>query len=97
MNRISFALPLVILAACSPIDTQPAQITPALPDVGTDTCGARDHAGLLRQPVTTLHRRAILKPVRVIRPDSAVTMDYLEHRVNFYLDDADTVQAIACG
>lgn len=97
MKRFFWMIPAVSLWACAPIDPQPPQITPALPDVGADTCGARSHALLIGQPMTALHRTAILKPVRVIRPDTMVTMDYLEHRVNIYLDANDRIEAISCG
>jgi hypothetical protein len=37
------------------------------------------------------------QPVRVIPPNSAVTMDYRPERINFDLDAADRISAVRCG
>lgn len=37
------------------------------------------------------------RPLRVIRPGDAVTMDYSEHRINLNLDARDIVASVTCG
>ncbi|MEO1704828.1 MAG: I78 family peptidase inhibitor [Pseudomonadota bacterium] len=39
----------------------------------------------------------MLGPVRVIRPGTAVTMDFIATRLNIFLDDTDTVTRVSCG
>lgn len=97
-NVVLYLIALGGLMACTPIATTPnVGIYPTLPLAGADTCGAHAHKALLDQPVVAMEKHLILKPVRVIRPDTQVTMDFIEKRVNFYLDKNDRIVSIACG
>ena len=80
----------VALAACTTAE-------PPLPPQLEDTCGARDFADLIGQEATALERRLLLGPVRVIRPGDAVTLDFRPDRVNFKIDENETIQAVDCG
>jgi hypothetical protein len=101
MRPILVLSTLLALAACAPQGpgtpgaAPPAG--PALPDPGADSCGAAARAALIGQPATALERVYILGPVRVIRPGDAVTMDFVERRINFDLDAADRIVRIFCG
>ena len=81
---------LIVLAGCTAAD-------PPLPPQLEDTCGATAFATLIGQNATALERVLLLGPVRVIRPGDAVTMDFRPDRVNFKIDDNETIQAIDCG
>ena len=70
-----------LLAACG--GPLPPPDRPAAPTGAADTCGGAPYAGLVGQDATTLERVYILRQVRVIRPDTAVTMDYRPERLNF--------------
>lgn len=85
------ALPLVLLACVEP-DT--ASIAP-LP-IET-TCGAADLQDLVGQPATRLQTMRFAGPVRIIRPDMAVTMDFVAERLNIYIDAAEMIAAVRCG
>ena len=92
---------LLALSACAPTAPgTPGAVPPAgpaLPAPGADTCGAAARAALIGQPATALERIYILGPVRVIRPGDAVTMDFVERRINFDLDATDRIVRIFCG
>lgn len=85
------------LAACAPIINETTGVYPKLPLAGTDTCGARKHADSLGQDITVLETQFVRQPVRMIRPDTMVTTDFIENRLNFYLNDKDQIESIACG
>jgi hypothetical protein len=84
------------LAACAPTEVPPDP-GPVVPVEAEDTCGATPFARLIGQDATALERELILRQVRVIRPDMAVTMDYSEGRINFEVDDANLITRIFCG
>jgi len=82
---------LLALAAC----TQTPQ--PTLPPQMEDTCGAARYENLIGQDATALERVLILSQVRVIRPDTMITMDFRPERINFRIDDAEIIFRIDCG
>ena len=81
---------LLLCAACTPS-------APPVPEGVNDTCNAAAYAGLIGQRDTALERVLILAPVRVVRPNTAVTMDFLADRINFIIDEANTIARIQCG
>ncbi len=101
-GALVLALPLA-LAACDPASVAPGgpgsepPILPALPPPDQDTCDANRYVSQIGQPATSLERLMILGPVRVIRPDTAVTMDFREDRINFYVDGSGLITNILCG
>jgi hypothetical protein len=36
-------------------------------------------------------------PMRLIRPDMAVTMDYVPERLNIFMSAADVIESVSCG
>ena len=87
MKHLAF---LLFCVACSPTND-------VLPSVENDTCNATAYAGLIGQPDTDLERVLILGAVRVIRPDSVVTTDFLAERINFIIDETSSISAVQCG
>ncbi len=87
MKRI---IAFIVLAGC-------AATTQTLPVQGADTCGAAAYGTLIGQDATALERVLLLGPVRVIRPNDAVTMDFLPARINFIIGEDETIQRINCG
>ena len=77
------ALPL--LAGC--VVTEPAP----------DTCGAAAYQYLVGKPGVLLDGMRFSQDVRVIQPDTAVTMDYRGDRLNFWLNAVDQVERVTCG
>jgi len=83
---------LIMLAAC-----QTMAVLPALPSAEQDTCNAAQYSSLIGAHATDLERTLILQPVRVIRPDSLVTMDFLPTRLNFHINGRNEIARISCG
>ncbi|MEL7181635.1 MAG: I78 family peptidase inhibitor [Pseudomonadota bacterium] len=81
---------LIALAGCTAAE-------PPLPPQLEDTCGARQFADLIGQDATSLERVLLLGPVRVIRPGDAVTRDFRVERINFMIDENETIRSIDCG
>lgn len=102
-NLRTLAVPLLLaLSACAPgasvpPGADPMPDVPVVPSVAEDTCNANNFAAQIGQPATSLERVLILGPVRVIRPDTMVTMDFSEARINFAVDGNDTIVRIFCG
>ena len=90
MRRMRLLLMLLAVAACT-------VTPPPTPVAQADTCRAGDYAALVSQPATALERVLLLGKVRVIRPNQAVTMDFWPDRINFMIDDTETIAAITCG
>lgn len=89
--RMRIMIPLLFLAACATPQASPD--TPSLPD----TCGATGYAYLIGQPAKALERVLIMDEVRIIRPDTMVTMDYREERINFMISDQEMIADVTCG
>lgn len=92
------------LAACS-AQTPPAGTTPAPAPVagvaeGT-SCGAEKFAAYIGKKATD-HAIAAIRaahgdqPMRVLKPGTAVTMDYRAERLNVSVDDSNTITRFAC-
>ena len=103
MRLISLFSLLLALAACA--TTAPssggsaaAPVSPdAYPQGLDDTCGAVSYAVLIGQDSTALERILILREVRVIRPGSIVTQDYVPARLNFRINAAGNISELSCG
>ena len=81
------ALPFLVLAAC---DTTPV---PA----GEDACGASALQDLVNQPADRLASMRFVATMRVVRPNSAVTMDYSPERINIAVDSRGVITGVTCG
>jgi len=89
---------LMALAACTTPATQATKpVENQLPTGMNDTCGAVRYHTLLDQDATALERVLILRQVRIVRPDSIVTQDYLPERMNFHINSANRIARISCG
>ena len=81
---------LVLLAGCV------AQMQPA-PKPAPTTCAAPRLQGLLGQSATKLQAMRFASQVRIIRRGTAVTMDYLENRLNIEIDADENISRVYCG
>ncbi|MCD6006260.1 hypothetical protein J4377_15210 [Halomonas sp. XH26] len=96
----------VLLVACA---GSPDNVSaPAPPTVGqtssvtNTTCDADAVQYAIGSPfdeanVPTLQSESGAKQVRVLRPNSAATMDYREDRLNILLESNDMIEALRCG
>lgn len=82
---------LLAVAACAQVEPNPVQIDQP------DSCNASKYQSLVGQDATVLERILILDEVRLIRPDSMVTMDYREDRINFGITADNLIYQVTCG
>lgn len=82
---------VLALAAC-----EPAEPVPDPPRTGV-ACGADGLQALAGQPASVLAALTLPAPVRVIRPGTAVTMDYSETRLNIEIDRRERIVRVFCG
>lgn len=64
---------------------------------GEDLCGASGLQGLVGQSGEIARMLELEQPVRVIPPNSAVTMDYRPDRINFELVEDGNIAVVRCG
>lgn len=83
-------------AACVPV-SEPFPGDPGPVPGGVNQCGALDLQYLVGAPASDLDRMRFNKPVRVIYPDTAVTMDYSADRLNFEVDRTGRITRVNCG
>jgi len=83
---------IVMLAACQPV-AQPEPM-PEGPDQAL--CGADALQGLVGQPASVLQTMKFGQDTRIIRPDTAVTMDFRPDRLNIDIDRAERISRVYC-
>lgn len=89
MKSLTPILLAAALAACAPVGAEP--------DETGDTCGAASFNRYVGQPSSALDTVRFSQPVRIIPPDTAVTMDFNPERLNFDLDEDGTIVGVRCG
>lgn len=98
MRGIRFGLVCVALAgglaACVPVEQAPGGGPVA---EGVNQCGALDLQFLVGGSVRALDTMRFNKPLRVIYPDMAVTMDYNPDRLNVEVDRGGRISRVSCG
>ncbi|WP_409698059.1 I78 family peptidase inhibitor [Yoonia sp.] len=62
-----------------------------------DACNADAYAHLVGADVTATDGVTADGPVRVLRPDDVVTMEFRGDRLNFALDEQDRIVRVYCG
>ncbi|WP_103334266.1 I78 family peptidase inhibitor [Pseudotabrizicola formosa] len=88
MKQAAFAGCVVaVLAACQPVVSQG-------PDLST--CGADALQTLVGQPASVLQTMRFAHETRIIRPDTAVTMDYRADRLNIDIDRTERISRVYC-
>jgi hypothetical protein len=90
---LAFVFVVLSLVGCVPSNQQVRAPDTTVPD----TCGSTAYLRLIGQDVTTLERELIMRPIRIVRPGDAVTMDYSAGRINFDIDRSGRIARITCG
>lgn len=75
----------VLLASCDP------QVPPQT------NCPAAELQDLVGQPASVLQTMRFGSETRIIRPGTAVTMDFLENRLNISIDTKEKISRVYCG
>jgi Peptidase inhibitor I78 family len=80
----------LLLSACV-VTTLPTPVDPV------DDCRASELQYLVGKPGVVLDGMRFSQDVRVIKRGTMVTMDFRSDRLNFWLDDLDRIERVACG
>jgi len=97
MKIIAFSVSMLGLVACTAPNAKPVE-TPIPPKaVNGQTCNASKIQTFVGQPLSSAEKTLLLQPVRVIRPNQMVTMDYLEGRLNILVDENELIRRVYCG
>lgn len=80
----------LLLAACVSPAAPPPQDT-------ANACGAEELQGLAGQPLAAFDPAQARGPVRIIGPDTAVTMDHSPARLNISHGADLRITAVTCG
>jgi hypothetical protein len=99
----------IALMACTPSSepalqtpvVEPAAVVPVEPappvvEAPADTCGLAQYASLIGKPITEPGVPAEGPNVRYIRPNTQVTMDFREDRLNVDIDASETITGFRC-
>ena len=83
---------IFVLGACVPTEEKPIKQTSQ-----ENACGAAALQHLLGTPFRDDDFASTKGPLRVLPPNSAVTMDHRPDRLNVHMDEDDVIVRIACG
>lgn len=73
-----------------------SQMPPA-PNPAPSACAAPELQGLVGQPAAALQTMRFGSTVRILRPGTAITMDYLEGRLNIDIGRDEVIRRVYCG
>ena len=63
----------------------------------SQTCGAAGLQRLVGQPEEVLHKMRLKPPLRILKPNMAVTTDFRADRLNIELDADGRIARVFCG
>ncbi|WP_437615047.1 I78 family peptidase inhibitor [Erwinia sp. V71] len=86
---------LMLLAGCKTAPQHDSAVTPIDPD--TSPCGAPHYQSYIGQPLAAAKALKLDNPVRVLPHNSAATMDFNLHRLNFSGDVNGRINRVYCG
>jgi hypothetical protein len=95
--RLALILPFAVLSACVPVAPLPAPVPAPVAPPAVDACGAAELQDLVGQPQGAASAITFAVPVRIIQPNSAVTMDLREDRLNVEVGADGNIARIFCG
>lgn len=82
-------------AATAPAATPAPAAAPQTP--GADTCNMAQYASLVGKPATNSGVPAASPTVRIIKPDTQVTMDFAAAQLNIEVNSAGVITGLRCG
>lgn len=93
------ALPALVACAATPPDAVEDPPLQSAPDGECDASRVQDYLGKHAAPIMTepLLEVTGARDLRWIPPNSAITMDYREDRLNVEYDDSFTITRLYCG
>lgn len=98
MRLIILALFGALTSACLPTTAVVAPTVANPLPIGTDdTCGAARYAGVIGQDAFVLERGFRPGDIRIIRPGTVASQEYIPDRLGFEISNRNTIQRIICG
>lgn len=89
------AASLVALSACQRAPTEPQG--PGALEASGDPCGANDLSFMTGMRVGEVQFDTVDRPVRIVGPRSAVTLDHRPNRLNVSIDASERITGFRCG
>jgi len=86
---------LLLLAGCNSAPQPDGPVKPI--DPNTSPCGAPHYQSYIGKPLAAAREVSLDNPVRVIPHNSAATMDFNLHRLNFSGDVNGRINRVYCG
>jgi hypothetical protein len=98
MRLIILALFGTLSTACIPATIVPERsVANPIPSGIDDTCGAGRYAGIIGQDAFVLERGFRPGEIRVIRPGTVASQEYVPNRLGFEIGTSNTIRRIICG
>lgn len=97
--RLLCAMGLITMSACIPLDQQESEneVKSDLTDFDDPNCGPERIEDFIGKHVSTLPKDITDGHIRIIPPNSAVTMDYIPTRLNISTDADGIILKAYCG
>ena len=93
---ITIALSFLLVATTTGCQTE--KTVPDIQSTATKTaCKSEEYVELIGQDESVLDTVQLPDKRRILSPDMAMTMDYFETRLNFYLTETGKIIKIKCG
>ena len=87
-----------LTTACIPATSGvDAPVANAIPTGLDDTCGAARYAGIIGQDAFVLERGFRPGEIRVIRPGTVASQEYIPNRLGFEISNSNKIRRIICG
>lgn len=101
-THCAWLLPVALLAGCASHDEAPSAALQPAATPRAETCTASAVQSLIGHPVNPAvleqaRLQAGAQRARVLRPGTAVTLEYDSQRLNLDTDDADLITRASCG
>lgn len=87
---------ITLVTACHMVTTE-KPVAKTQPNTVETTCKSGEYTYLIGRNKSALDSITLPEPTRILHPGMAMTMDYLEGRLNFYLDKKGKIMKLSCG
>ena len=98
MRVLTLLIPFAVtLSACVAVVPTPIPGPVVTPAADLSRCGGNGLYVLVGHPATSLPDSGTWSYLRVIRPGTVVTMDYVDSRLNVRVDPMGKIVSLTCG
>lgn len=97
MRLTILALLGTLTTACIPATVVETPVANPIPTGLDDTCGAARYAGIVGQDAFVLERGFRPGEIRIIRPGTVASQEYIPNRLGFEISNGNRIRRIICG